>query len=297
MSTPTCEIPLGHVDNPDSIDRIRRAYAHLHDGVTVDVGRWDGETLLPAPAERRAYRFAVRASGAQIELETGNLVRGGIGPAYGPGVHPCLAARHREDILPGDAFVADETLGPTRLTGAGVYFEVVTEVTDYPAPNVSLLRNLGDCPGGCAPYDEAFRRETLPPTPVAPGGPDNVGSNRVNEHTLDMRVDRTPPPSQHHHGTVEGPGGRVLNHTETAIVIPREAYGRPPFEGIGGSRAVIFRDPQEKGTADAFTVPLEPGSILVTPSTPDRLYGHRFENAFAMLVAVPGFVAPYELIP
>ena len=60
---------------------------------------------------------------------------------------------------------------------------------------------------------------------------------------------------------------------------------------------MIYRDPLNKKASDAFIVPVRPGSLVVTPSTGERLYGHAFENAFAMLVAVPGFVAPYVMIP
>jgi hypothetical protein len=36
---------------------------------------------------------------------------------------------------------------------------------------------------------------------------------------------------------------------------------------------------------------------VVTPATVTTLVGHRFMDAFAMLVAIPGFVAPSGSIP
>ena len=80
------------------------------------------------------------------------------------------------------------------------------------------------------------------------------------------------------------------------MVLPRQAYGLPRVQNSDDGHAILYRDPLEKGTDDAFRVPVTPGSIVVTPSTSERLYGHCFENAFAMLVAIPGFVVPYEMI-
>ena len=300
MSTRTFEIPVGHVDDPDSIARISKAYIDLHEGrVEVAVRRWSGPTRLNPIGHRTTYRFVVSSEGATVSLQSGDQVRGGQSKDrydFTDDGHPRAKSNFKEMVWPGVALMSSEELGPLLLDGTGVYFEIVTETTSYPAPKVSLLRNLSDHPGGCAPYDDAFRRETVPPAHLEPGSSDKVGANRVNEHTLDMRIDRHPPPTQHHHGSVVGADGCVWNHTETAVVLPRSVYGRPPLNDSEEGHAVIFRDPLEKGTEDAFRVPLRPGSIVVTPSTTQRLYGHCFENAFAMLIAVPGFVAPYEMI-
>lgn len=299
MSTPSFEIPVAHIHDPDSITCLENAYRDVHnDEVAVTVGFWEGGTQLEAPSGKTAYRFVVEATDAHISLTPGDPVRGGqVGPYESTASgHRVVTASHHEAVWPGDAIVTNDDLGPLELLGSGVYFEVIADSTDYPAPKLSLLRNLGDHPGGCAAYEEAFRRETLPPAPPDPASADRIGSNRVNEHTLDMRYDRQPPPSKHHHGPAVGPDGRVSNHTETAVVLARSVYGLPQVGSTDEGHAVIFRDPLEKGTEDAFKIPLQPGSIVVTPSTPERLYGHSFENAFAMLVAIPGFVVPYELI-
>ena len=299
MSTTDFEIPVAHIDEPESIKRLENTYRDLHDDkVHVTVGSWSGNTSLEPRTGRTTYRFVISAHNASIELQPGDTVRGGTSEHYGASVsgHNRAIAKHQEEIWPGDALTTNNRLGPLELVGSGIYFEVDAESTDYPAPKVSLLRNLGDHPGGCAAYDQAFRRETLPPAPIEENLRDRIGSNRVNEHTLDMRYDRWPGPSKHHHGTVVGAGDQVFTHTEAAIVLSRSSYGLPEVASETAGRALIYRDPAEKGTSDSFAVPVRPGSIVVTPSTPERLYGHCFENAFAMLVAIPGFVVPYELI-
>jgi hypothetical protein len=185
------------------------------------------------------------------------------------------------------------------------------------------LRHLDDRPGGCAAYPGAFRREALPP--VRPSllpkhgqegevDADRRGPNRVNEHTLDMRIDRDPRPRPHHHGLVTTGAGNTnavssVNHSETALVLPRNCYALPPF-GLGESlsqgsdseaghsetgHVIIYRQPATDPT-DTITVPVRPGSIVVTPATGDGVVGHCFENAFAMLVAIPGFVSPHHNI-
>ncbi len=299
MSTSSYDIPVGHIDDPESIKQLNTAYRKLHDGdVEVAVGRWHGEVTLAPPSEKTAYRFIVKAEDTRIALFKGDPVRGGKGSMYSGGStgHATVLTSHQEQIWPGDAIISNDDLGSLPLSGSGVYFEVIVDTTPYPAPKLSLLRNLDDHPGGCAPYGGAFRRETVPSAAIDPSSPDRIGANRVNEHTLDMRIDRQPPPTRHHHGTVIGPEGGVRNHTETAIVLSRADYGLPEIGDGNGGHAIIYRDPSEKGIQDAFTIPVTPGSIVVTPSTSERLFGHCFENAFAMLVAIPGFVVPYERI-
>jgi len=299
MSTPSFEIPVGHVDDAESIERLACAYSDLHDGrVSITVGNWEGDTTWRPAAGQTRYLFVVRSRKSRLSLDKGTAVRGGIGDIYEchPDSHPRLHQNHAEELWPGDAIVLEDHAPPAHVTGDGVYFEVATEPSGYPAPRLSLLRNLTDRAGGCAPYEGAFRRETLPPDPVPANAESQIGTNRVNEHTLDMRYDRQPLPTKHHHGTVTGPGSVTLSHTETAVVLSRHTYGLPPVGNSEEGHAVLYRDPLEKGTQDAFRVPVRPGSIVVTPSTPDRLYGHCFENAFAMLVAIPGFVVPYEMI-
>ena len=297
MSTPAFEIPVAHIDDPESIAQLEQSYAAFHgDQFQVRIGSWHGETQLVPPDDRTAYRFLVTAESAVVQLLAGDTVRGGTGSAYDrvEGGHSRSRSAHREALWPGDALISNDVLGPLSLAGSGTYFVVTTETTEYPSPKVSLLRNLGDQPGGCAAYDQAFRRETLPPAPVR--DQDLIGVNRVNEHTLDMRNDRTPLPSKHHHGTIKGPDGTLHTHTETAVVLARSVYGLPEVAPESEGSVIVYRDPEEKGTADSFTIPVRPGSIIVTPSTPDRLYGHCFSNAFAMLIALPGFVAPYVRI-
>jgi hypothetical protein len=181
------------------------------------------------------------------------------------------------------------------VAGGGIYFEVSVEPTAYVAPAVAFLRHLMDKPGGCAAYPGAFRREALPPVRAAADAADQRGVNRVNEHTLDMRIDRSPPPIRHYHGPVPA-GAWPVNHSETAIVLPRAAYGLPEVAEPDRGWLVVYRRPAED-LADVETVAVSPGSVVVTPASVDRVVGHCFENVFAMLVAIPGFVAPYNFIP
>ena len=135
----------------------------------------------------------------------------------------------------------------------------------------------------------------LPPERPAESDADRIGVNRVNEHTLDMRPDRESTPKKHHHGPVQGPGNALFNHTETAVILPRSVYNLPEVDNAVEGHAVIYRNPTE-GPSDNFTVPVRPGSIVVTPATRETIWGHCFENDFAMLVAIPGFVAPGGMI-
>jgi len=294
------EIPVGHLDDPDSVSEVIAALRALHgEEYGVEVGRWQGRDRLSPERGKTVFRFVVRSLDASVLLAEGSLVRGPSpdGP-YRPldGDYAKLTSESREAVWPGDVLTVDERMGGSlELEGHGVYFDVATPQTGYRAPRLAMLRNLPDKPGGCAKYAGAFRRETIPPQKPTEGAGDKRGANRVNEHTLDMRPDREPPPTLHHHGPVECEAGKLINHTETALVLPRAAYGLPLVNGTEDGQAWIYRRPTEDPT-DRFKVPVRPGSIVVTPSTAERAYGHCFENAFAMLVAVPGFVAPYVLV-
>jgi hypothetical protein len=87
-----------------------------------------------------------------------------------------------------------------------------------------------------------------------------------------------------------------VNHSETAIVLPRSVYGLPEPEDKSGDRIRLYLRPAAD-PAEFVEVPVWPGSVVVTPATPDGVAGHCFVNAFAMLIAVPGFVSPYRYLP
>jgi hypothetical protein len=206
----------------------------------------------------------------------------------------------KEELWPGDVLCVDNALcAHITVDGQARCFEVETEATTYPAPTAAFLRYLSDHPGGCAAYAGAFRRETLPPLRAAAVELARRGSNRVNEHTLDMRIDRTPGPQPHHHGPVTTGAGGTVNHSETALVLSRATYGLPQFAGQSQEEAAqeigrirIYRQPTVD-PADTETILVRPGSVVVTPATTAAIAGHCFENAFAMLVAIPGFVSPH----
>ena len=300
MSHPFSDIPVAHIDDEPSIEAVLSALRMIHpDGYNFVLSRWEGDALFDAPRGRRVYRFVMDAEGAQVKLKAGDLVRGfGVGDVYqdlgsdyaettGPIV---------ESVWPGDVLTMQNGFsGALEMAGQGTALDVITDITDYRAPRLSMLRNLQDFPGGCAAYEGAFRREAIPPDRQNEDAEDQRGSNRVNEHTLDMRNDRCPTPIRHYHGPVATGGGKHINHTETALVLSRSVYGLPDVNATDEGHIVIFRRPKED-PSDAVTIPVRPGSIVVTPATGEKALGHCFENAFAMLVAVPGFVSPYRLI-
>jgi hypothetical protein len=290
--------PVAHIDDPLSLERLLAALHELHGpGYGFAVGRWDGTEEWRGKVGQAQFRFVVSAQGAAVAGGEGDRIRG-LPPAgpFAPAAEGMGVARAawQESLWPGDVVCLEPDAAVT-VTGAGVYFEVTTDLSGYPAPRVAFLRYLTDKPGGCAAYPGAFRREALPPVRAAAGATDLRGVNRVNEHTLDMRIDREPPPSRHHHGPVPVGSGEMVNHTETAIVLPRAVYGLPEIDGESQGRIWLYLRPQEDPT-DVVEVPVRPGSIVVTPATAEGAAGHCFVNAFAMLVAIPGFVSPYRYI-
>ena len=290
-------IPVAHIDDSDAINRLLNTLRALH-GAPYEfaVGRWAGTVQLVAPLGRTVHRFCLETTEATVQLRRGEQVRG---PTPGGPYHAInedvakLGADWQEALWPGDVITA--TTEPVTITGRGVFFDVITETTPYPAPRAALLRNLRDQPGGCAAYPGAFRRETLPPQRPAADAADQRGINRVNEHTLDMRIDRRPPPIRHYHGPIALGPDRMVNHSEIALVLPRAVYGLPEVNQADEGHLLIYRHPAVDPT-DTVTIRVRPGSIVVTPATSETTLGHCFENCFAMLVAIPGFVAPYNMI-
>lgn len=277
-ATPT--IPVGHIDDPQSMEQVFAALRGLH-GATYDFAlrRWHGMIAFGSRPGQVRYFFVVEADSACQ-------------------VYPRRAST-ASPLWPGDVFCIGPGDEPIRVEGDGVALEVITEASGYPAPRLVHLRDLSDKPGGCAAYPGAFRREALPPVRPAADADDRRGVNRVNEHTLDMRYDRTPPPIRHCHGPVAVGAGQSVNHSETAIVLPRSVYGLPPVKDGSHSgeegHVIIYTCPLEDSAAQV-RVPVRPGSVIVTPAGSRQVMGHAFENAFAMLVAIPGFVAPYHML-
>lgn len=291
-------IPVAHVDDPSSVATLLTDLRALH-GPTYEfaVGRWGGETRLIAPPGAVLYRFLIETDDAGVQLQPGDLVRGAA-PTIACEPHDSglatATAEQRVELWPGDVVTANDR-GVVTLFGSGRYFDVTVEATTYRAPRVALLRNLPDQPGGCAAYAGAFRRETIPPLRPVSGAPDQRGENRINEHTLDMRMDREPPPIRHYHGPIPVSPDDEVAHSEIAIVLSRSSYGLPPVGDGEHGHLIIYPQPALDPT-DQVTIPVRPGSIVVTPATAARTMGHCFENCFAMLVAIPGFVAPYHML-
>lgn len=299
MSAPM-NIPIAHVDDAPSMDALFDVLRGLHgDDYDFALFAWDGTATLRAPTGKHTHAFIVRAEDAALALHPGDVVRGpsANGP-YAPAGDAMarVTAAHAEALWPGDVVtvgLADDDA--VTLSGRGLAFTVTAGESGYAAPRLALLRNLGDFPGGCAAYPGAFRREALPPDRASTTARDARGVNRVNEHTLDMRIDRNPPPIRHYHGSVTAGPADVVNHSETAIVLPRSVYGLPEIAGEAHGHLVIYPDPAREPT-QRVVVPVRPGSVVVTPATAAVSVGHCFENVFAMLVAIPGFVAPYNMI-
>jgi hypothetical protein len=292
MSRRTTEVPRAHVDDEPATEGLTDALANVHgEPYGFAVRRWDGPMVLESDEDRVTYHVVVDADDASTTVRPGDPVRGPPPEAaYREPVagFPTARKAHTAAIRPGDVIVLQPDEAPVELTGAGATFEVRAPATAYPAPRFGFLRNVPDDPAGCAEYEQAFRREVLPPK-VSAEADDTRGVNRVNQHTIDMRHDREPTPVQHCHAPVATGDGPVP-HTETAVVLDRSTYGLPPVEE-SDNHIRFFRRPHEDPT-DWVDVPVEPGSIVVTPATGERVYGHCFRNAFAVLVAVPGFTAP-----
>ena len=276
MNPLTHSIPTGHIDDAESMRGVIAALRELH-GPQYDfaVRSWHGMITFGSSPGRTRHFFVVKADQSCQVWE--NLA--GLGEA----------------LWPGDVFCVNAGDEPIRVEGDGVAFEVTTEATGYPAPRLVHLRDLTDKPGGCAAYPGAFRREALPPVRPAADAADRRGVNRINEHTLDMRSDRDPSPIRHCHGPVAIGPEETVNHSETAILLPRSLYGLPAVEQTDAGHVVIYTRPLEE-PSETVTLPVRPGSVIVTPASNSAVMGHAFENAFAMLIAIPGFVAPYRML-
>lgn len=293
------DIPVAHIDDPETVAKLLATLGTLHGPeYAFAVKSWRGETRLIPESGRVGFLFIIEARDGRIILEAGDRVRGPdpAGP-YRPGEEGLATVTERvaERLWPGDVVTVDAGHAEILLEGEGTYFEVVAPESGYRAPRLAMLRHLPDQPGGCAAYEGAFRREAIPPQRPSAEAADKRGANRVNEHTLDMRIDRHPTPIRHFHGPIPLGEGRLGNHSETAIVIPRAIYDLPEVDQPDRGHIRIYRRPAED-PSDQVVIPVRPGSLVVTPATGDGVMGHCFENCFAMLVAIPGFVAPYNFI-
>ena len=295
------DMAVAHINDQQSIDRVVACLSGLHGSdYEFAVRRVHGTAnLYPVPGRLTAC-FLMEARKAGMGLYQGDLVRR---PDAGFPAQPIddtlceVTERRYHPVQAGDTVcIDDRARSMASISGDLVWFEVSMPVTEYVAPRLTLLRNLKDIPGGCAAHAGAFRREALPPVRPADGDPDQRGSNRVNMHALDMRTDRQPPPSPHCHGPVPINGSGTVNHSETALILSRTLYRLPPH-GAGIPEQVEMYASVTDPDPEAAVVPVEPGSILVTPGGRDGTMGHCFVNAFAMLVAIPGFVSPHYGLP
>ena len=301
MSNPSAqvrELPVTHVDDRAGLEQVTALLARIHGSeYQFAVRSFRGSLQLYPTPDRLVACFLLNTHRAGVTLYPGDLVRG---PEVG--IRCRLAAedlhevteRCYSEVWSGDTLCVDgRSRSMASLSGQGTFFEVSVPLTEYQAPRLTLLRNLADQPGGCAAYPGAFRREALPPARPAEEADDKRGVNRLNMHALDMRTDREPPPSRHHHGPVPLSAETSVPHTETALVLPRDLYGLPDHSSGQEEHVVLYQNPRT-GVSDPIQVPVQPGSIVVTPGTADWTMGHSFANAFAMLVAIPGFVSPYR---
>ncbi len=292
------ELPVAHVEDCAGRMRITTLLARIHGPeYRFAVRSFRGSLQIYPMPGRLVACFFLHTRRAGATLYPGDLVRGPDSDIRGrpaaAGLHEVTERCHAA-VWPGDTLCIDgRSRSMAGLSGQGLFFEISAPLTDYRAPRLALLRNLPDRPGGCAAYPGAFRREALPPVPPPAGAVDARGVNRLNMHVLDMRTDREPPPSRHHHGPVPVSAEMSVPHTETALVLSRDVYRLPAHASGQAERVVLYRDPWTDA-ADPIQAPVRPGSIVVTPGAADWTMGHSFENAFAMLVAIPGFVSPYR---
>jgi hypothetical protein len=288
----TVPVPTAHVDEEDSTSNLADVLSEIHgDPYEFAIDGWEPGTVIEPPETRVAYHVVIESTDASVAVTPGDRVRGR--PPDGPYQQadtPLATATgaHEVEVWPGDVMALRPEDDPLELSGTGASLAVRTERTAYPVPRCAFVRYLDDEGGGCAEYENAFRREVLPP--VVSDDADARGPNRVNQHTIDMRHDREPTPVQHRHAPITVGDGESVPHTETAIILDRSRYDRPPV-GESDPHVRLFPRPREDDS-EFVDVPVEPGSIIVTPATETEVYGHCFRNAFAALVAVPSFTAP-----
>lgn len=293
MGEQIAPVPVAHIDDEQSTIELTQSLSEIHGrSYAFAIDQWEGRTALDAKQNRVGYHVVIEARDSSVTVAPEDVVRGR--PPDGPYVQPSdqfaqATESHEMDIWPGDVITVRPGDDPVELSGTGTFFAVHTEHTPYPAPRFCFLRYIPDERGGCAAYENAFRREVLPPI-FSSGGNDVRGRNRVNQHTIDMRYDREPAPVHHCHAPVPIGDGQHVAHTETAIILDRSTYNRPPVE-TSEQHVRIFRQPHNDA-ADWIDLSVEPGTIVVTPATETALFGHCFHNAFAALVAVPSFTAP-----
>jgi hypothetical protein len=293
MGEETAPVPTAHVDDDQSTSELADTLSAIHgESFEFAIDSWEPGTVIEPPPTRVAYHVVIEAEDASVPVTPGDRVRGRPPEEPYEQVDGSLATAttaHEVEVWPGDVVTVGPDDEPLELTGTGTYLAVCTEQTAYPAPRFAFVRYLPDDGGGCAEYDDAFRREVLPP--VVSGADDDArGVNRINQHTIDMRHDREPQPVQHCHAPVTTGDGERAPHTETAIILDRSTYDRPPVDE-SDPHVRLFCRPNEDDS-DWVDVPVEPGSIVVTPAMETDVYGHCFRNAFAALVAVPSFTAP-----
>lgn len=293
-------IPIAHIDDDASIDRLLHALCDLHgDRYQFSLLRWEEAKTIRSIPGCVTYCFAIRTTEATISLRPNDRVYGALDSATcdmdDDGVGH-ITTDKIEALWPGDVIAVGPSAADfVNASGSGVAFCVTAEESGYRPPRLALLRGLADKPGGCAAYPGAFRREACPPDRTGASESDARGLNRVNEHTLDMRFDRNPPPIRHYHGPVTAGADGIVSHSEIAIVLPRGVYGLSEVDRVDQGHLLIYRDPRNDPT-DIERIDVTPGSIVVTPASADIVLGHCFENVFAMLLAIPGFVAPYHML-
>ncbi len=295
------DIAVAHIGDRKATARITELLTDLHGSEYEFAIRHvrGSATLYPVPGRLTAC-FLMEAQGAGLSMFQGDLVRcpdaGFPARAVGDDLSE-VTERRWHPVQAGDTVcIDDRARSMANLSGDLAWFEVSMPVTDYVAPRLTLLRNLKDQPGGCAAHAGAFRREALPPVRPVAADLDQRGVNRINMHALDMRTDRDPPPSPHCHGPVAAGDAGFVNHSETALVLPRSLYGLPSH-GAGLPEQVEMYPCIADPLGEPAVVPVRPGSIVVTPGARGRTMGHCFVNAFAMLVAIPGFVSPHHGLP
>ena len=110
-----------------------------------------------------------------------------------------------------------------------------------------------------------------------------------------MRPDRERSSVAHFHRRVDVGADVRVNYTETALILLRFVYSLPSVAASKGGRVDLFPGPVERPD-EKMGVALKLGSIVVTAATAVGSVGHCFVDAFAMLVAISGFLDPAELI-
>lgn len=186
-----------------------------------------------------------------------------------------------EKIMAGDQLIVcqDEKL-LVRGSFSCFSIEHIERKTSH-ISSVRRLRFLRDTAGGCSPGFDPFRRL---PTTWFSNYPNetNDGLNFFNNHVVNIPAENSP---THFHPPVPIGGG--MAQTEFYLVLDPKEYNL----STAGEESFITLYPDLNDLSQFATYSLQPGMFVYMPPGT----GHRGQNVFALIMAIPGFKPGNEL--